>query len=100
MTLFDLVDCLREVLSRVPNRIDVHEVDMEEVSVEDRMEHIRATIAGGVATTFRSLFSNAVSKAEIVTTFIALLELIRLGAVLAVQDASFGEIAIQARTEV
>ncbi len=100
VTLFDLVDCLREVLQRVPQRIDVHEVDMEIVSVEDRMEYIRATVTRGIGMTFRSLFSDAVTRAEIVTTFIALLELIRLGAILAVQDSSFGEIAIQARTEV
>ncbi len=99
VTLFDLVDCLREVLERVPTRIDVHEVDMEIVSVEDRMEHIRSEISRG-ATTFRRLFASAVTKVEVVTTFIALLELVRLGAIMAVQDSSFGEIAIQARTEV
>jgi segregation and condensation protein A len=100
VTLFDLVDCLREVLARVPHRIDVHEVDREIVSVEDRMEHIRTAVARGASTTFRSLFADAVTRVEIVTTFIALLELIRLGAILAVQDSRFGEIAIQARTEV
>ncbi len=100
VTLFDLVDCLREVLARVPSRIDVHAVDLEAVSVEDRMEHIRHAIASGTATTFRALFEGAVSRAEIVTTFIALLELVRLGAIMAVQDMSFGEISIQARTEV
>ncbi len=99
VTLFDLVDCLREVLERVPNRIDEHAVDMEIVSVEDRMEHIRSEITRG-ATTFRRLFASAVTKVEVVTTFIALLELVRLGAIMAVQDSSFGEIAIQARTEV
>jgi len=99
VTLFDLVDCLREVLERVPSRIDVHEVDMEVVSVEDRMEHIRSEITRG-ATTFRRLFAGAVTKVEVVTTFIALLELVRLGAIMAVQDSSFGDIAIQARTEV
>jgi len=99
VTLFDLVDCLREVLERVPNRIDVHEVDREIVSVEDRMEHIRSEITRG-ATTFRKLFASAVTKVEIVTTFIALLELVRLGVILAVQDSTYGDIAIQARTEV
>jgi len=99
VTLFDLVDCLREVLARVPERIDVHEVNLEQVSVEDRIEFIRDRIRDSRAIRFRDLFTAGSGKPEIVTTFIALLELIRLGDIVAVQSLVFGEIEIKAKTE-
>ncbi len=99
VTLFDLVDCLREVLARVPERIDVHEVNLDRISVEDRIEFIRERIRSSHAISFRNLFSAASDKAEIVATFIALLELIRLGDIVAAQSSVFGEIEIKAKTE-
>jgi segregation and condensation protein A len=95
VTLFDLVDGLREVLSRVPKRIDVHAVDLEHVTVEEQMERIRATLRQAGSVTFVSLFERSSSRVEVVTTFIALLELIRLGFARAIQKRTFGEILIE-----
>lgn len=95
VTLFDLVDGLREVLSRVPKRIEVHQVDLEQVTVEEQMERIRSVLRDRGPVSFVSLFAGAWSRAEVVTTFIALLELIRLGAVRAIQKRTFGEILIE-----
>ncbi len=99
VTLFDLVDCLREVLARIPERIDVHEVNLDQISVEDQLEFIRERIRNSDMICFRDLFSSASGRAEIVTTFIALLELIRLGEIIAAQSLLFGEIEIKTRTE-
>jgi segregation and condensation protein A len=95
VTLFDLVDGLREVLSRVPKRIDVHQVDLEHVTVEEQMERIRSTLREAGSVSFVSLFVSSSSRTEVVTTFIALLELIRLGFVRATQKRVFGEILIE-----
>lgn len=95
VTLFDLVDGLREVLSRVPKRIDVHAVDLEQVTVEEQMGRIRAALREAGGLTFLSLFERSSSLAQIVATFIALLELIRLGFVRAIQKRTFGEISIE-----
>jgi len=99
VTLFDLVDALREVLSRIPQRIDVHRVDVERVTVEEQMERIRATVRERGGVTFASLFEDSPTRVQIVTTFIALLELIRLGAVAVAQDRAFGEIMVSPGTE-
>ena len=99
LTLFDLVDCLREVLARIPERIDVHEVNLDQISVEDQLEFIRERMRTSDVTTFRALFRSASGRAEIVATFIALLELIRLGEIVAAQSSVFGEIEIKARME-
>jgi segregation and condensation protein A len=89
------VDGLREVLSRVPKRIEVHRVDLEQVTVEEQMERIRSVLRDSGPVSFASLFAGAWSRAEVVTTFIALLELIRLGAARAIQKRTFGEILIE-----
>jgi len=95
VTLFDLVDGLREVLSRIPKRIDIHAVDLEHVTVEEQMERIRATLREAGPVSFLSLFEHSSSRIEVVTTFIALLELIRQGFVRAIQKRTFGEILIE-----
>lgn len=95
VSLFDLVDALREVLSRIPRRIDVHAVAVETVTVEGEMDRIRAAVSERGFVTFAGLFRPSSGRGEIVTTFIALLELIRLGAVLAIQERIFGEITIR-----
>ncbi|MBD3368351.1 MAG: hypothetical protein GF405_09325 [Candidatus Eisenbacteria bacterium] len=96
VTLFDLVDALREVLSRVPNRIDVHAVDLEEVTVEDRIDHLIATVKPGERFTFTDLFEEAASRPRIIATFIALLELIKRGMLSVIQERVFGEIIVTA----
>jgi len=99
VTLFDLVDCLRDVLSRIPPRIDSHAVDLEATTVEEQTERIKSVLRGRGPVLFGSLFEGSSSRAEVVTAFIALLELIRLGLVRAVQQRVFGQISIELRAE-
>jgi segregation and condensation protein A len=99
VTLFDLVDGLREVLSRVPHRIDVHAVDMEQVTVEEEMDRLGTILGDMGSIQFAQLFAESVSRIQIITTFIALLELIRLGVVMVVQERTFGEILVSLKTE-
>jgi len=99
VTLFDLVDCLKDVLSRVPPRIDVHEVDLERVTVQEEIERIRGELRNRGPIRFRQLFTAATSRHGIITTFIALLELIRLGIIAAAQKRTFGEIELNLKTE-
>jgi len=99
VTLFDLVDGLREVLSRVPERVEVHSVDLEEFTVEAQIDHIRTVVSERGSLPFTEMFGAGASRAQMIATFMALLELIRLGEVKAVQTRNFGEIEIIARAE-
>jgi segregation and condensation protein A len=99
VTLFDLVDALREVLSRVPERIDIHAVDIERVTVEEEMERIAGMTREQGSVVFSLLFGSSRTRADVVTTFIALLELVRLGTVIARQEKPFGEIIIKLKME-
>jgi len=99
VTLFDLVDCLRDVLSRVPPRIDMHAVDMETTTIEEQTERIRSLLHERGPILFASLFDGSRNRAEIVTAFIALLELIRMGIVTTSQRRVFGQISIELKAE-
>ncbi len=96
-TLFDLLDALNRVMSRVPVPT-VYEVQGELYDVEDKMSLIASTVAENGSVSFVDLLLRCRVRAEMVVTFMALLELIKLGAVLVVQTENFGDITILART--
>jgi segregation and condensation protein A len=48
---------------------------------------------------FSELFRNAANKVEVITTFLALLELIRLKEIVVKQSNVFGDIVIERNTE-
>jgi segregation and condensation protein A len=48
---------------------------------------------------FKDLFRNAKNKVEVITTFLALLELIRVKEILVMQSKVFGDIVVQKNTE-
>jgi len=95
VSLFDLIDALNHVLSRVPEPA-VYEVEAETFGVEDKMELLTATLRRRGRLSFVELLAGCRSRSEMVVTFIALLELIKLGAALVVQHETFGDITIVA----
>jgi len=55
-------------------------------------------MAGGVTLKFSELFAGAASRTEVVVTFLALLELIRLKQLRVIQPQEFGEIELSRAT--
>jgi len=96
-TLFDLLDALNRVMSRVPAPA-VYEVEGELYDVDEKMSLIASTVAERGSVSFVDLLLRCRVRAEMVVTFMALLELIKLGTVLVVQTENFGDITILART--
>ena len=66
----------------------------ENFTVADKIDLILKLTSGSVALKFTELFTTAASRSEIVITFLALLELIRLKQLRCVQPEAFGEIEI------
>lgn len=91
VSIFDLIAAFNEALKKVKPS-DVAGLIAERFSVTDKIEYVleRVKTAGKVA--FSSLFKGAESRAEIVCTFLALLELIRLRQIFATQNEPFEEI--------
>jgi len=96
-SLFDLLDALNRVMARVPERA-VYEVRPEAYDVEDKLALITRLVDEEGAVLFSALLLRCRARAEMIVTFIALLELVKLGQVTVVQSETFGDISIVART--
>jgi segregation and condensation protein A len=94
--IFQLIHAFQEVIKRVEAREDLQEIFGERFSVSDKIEKILERVGNGTPVRFSELFGQIVSRLEIVVTFLALLELIRLNQVRALQPKMFDEIEIAA----
>jgi segregation and condensation protein A len=92
--IFQLIHAFQNVVKRVEAREDLHEIFGERFTVSEKIELILQRITDGASVRFSELFERISSRVEIVVTFLALLELIRLNQVRAVQRDLFGEIEI------
>ena len=95
-TLFDLLEALNRVLARRPDRT-VYEVQTELYDIEDKMSYIARTVAEEGRLRFSDLMLAARTRMEIVVSFMALLELVKLGQIRVVQEANFAEILLLPR---
>jgi segregation and condensation protein A len=96
--IFQLINALQAVIKRVEAREDLQQLFGEHYTVSDKIESILRHMASGVTLKFSELFAQMASRIEIVVTFLALLELIRLKQVRATQKSPFEEIEIAPAT--
>lgn len=94
--IFQLINAFQNVVKRVEAREDLREIFGEHFTVSDKIDVILHRVAGGARFRFSELFGAIASRVEIVVTFLALLELIRLRQVQAIQPSLFDEIEIAA----
>lgn len=95
VSLFDLVNAVSSILKRVAQKEGAtRDVFEDRWTVSEKIEHIMTRLTTATKTRFSDLFSGAMSRTEVVVTFLALLELIRLKQLVCVQDDTFGEIDI------
>jgi segregation and condensation protein A len=95
-SLFDLLDALNRVMARVPEA-SVYAVQAETWSVEEKLSLIATAVAEQGSVSFTDLLMRCRARAEMVVTFVALLELVKLGEVSVVQGEAFGDILLVAR---
>jgi segregation and condensation protein A len=96
--IFQLINAFQIVIKRLEARQDVQEIFSEVYSVSEKIDTILKRVAAGTPIRFSDLFGAVVSRVEVVVTFLALLELIRLKQVRAIQKNIFEEIEIGAAT--
>ncbi len=94
VSLFDLVNAVNSILKRVGQREDLRDVFEDRWTVSEKIEALMKTIAERSRLKFSDLFAGVMSRTEVVVTFLALLELIRLKQLTATQPEAFGEIEI------
>jgi segregation and condensation protein A len=91
--LFDLISAFKELLDRRRTLL-AHEVGSEGKSIEQRIEELLALLREGESLDFLELFAMQETKADMIVTFLALLELIRLKQVKVYQRGIFGPIRV------
>jgi segregation and condensation protein A len=91
--IFDLVEVFQSLMKAAPPA-SVHEVNIEHISITERINHILHEIASRSSLAFNELFSEAPKRNEIVATFLAMLELVKMRTVRLMQSTSFGSIWI------
>jgi segregation and condensation protein A len=91
--LFELIDAFQKILERIP---DDHRVDMraDEISVKDRITQIIDILETKKSITFLELFSANPDKKEIIVTFLAILEMVKLMLIRIAQHVQTGVIRI------
>ena len=94
--IFQLIHAFQDVIKRVEARENLREMFGEHFTVSDKIDIILKRVADGASVRFTELFGDIASRVEIVVTFLALLELIRLKQVRAIQRNVFDEIEIAA----
>ena len=94
VTMWELLEAFRGILKRAKPE-SVHEVIVEPVSLRDRIHVLLRTLGVARIVEFDSLFDEATTRLEIIVTFLALLELMKMSAVRAVQDERFGRIVVE-----
>ncbi len=89
--LFDLLEALQEVFKESQEQ-HVHEIDLEQLSVTDRINAILSMLQGKESIAFVDLFSGGIKRNEMIVTFLALLELVKLRMVRIMQNTRYGTI--------
>ena len=94
-SIFDLVGAVNELLRRVAEREAARsEIVEDRWSISEKIVAIGERLGRADRLKFSGLFNGVRSRGEVVATFLALLELIRLKRIMATQGNSFGEIEI------
>lgn len=91
-TLFDLMDAFKDVLKTAGD--EVKELIYEEIPLEQKVREILDLLEDKECLHFHEIFSAGRTRRELIITFLALLELIRLKQIVARQPEAFGEIRI------
>lgn len=94
VSIFDLISALNQALDRVPKE-ELNEIFAEQFTVSEKVDALLEATRDGKPLTLGRLFRGMRSRYEIVCTFLAVLELIKLNRLCARQDSHFDEIVIE-----
>ncbi|MGN0435318.1 MAG: segregation and condensation protein A [Wujia sp.] len=98
-TLAMLSEIFNQVMKRTVDRVDpirsrFGTIEKEEVRIEDKMEEIKTSIRGLKGINFKTLLEVQASRVNVIVTFLAILELMKVGEIQIRQDELFGDIII------
>jgi segregation and condensation protein A len=99
LSVFELLTALKRVLDRLPKDV-VHEVMLDKITVREKMtlllDHLRTQ--GKIL--FEALFAEVKTRMEVVVTFLAMLELVKVRAIRIFPEEATGPIQIEAAVDI
>lgn len=102
VTLSRLNTIFKDVMRRQQSKIDpvrskFGTIEKEEVTVEEKMDFVTNYIETHKTFSFRELLVNQKSKLQTVVTFLAILELMKMGSITVMQENTFDDILITSK---
>jgi len=91
--LFELIDAFQKILAGLPDEARI-EFTTDTISVKERISQIADALEVKGSLTFFELFSEQPGRGEIVVTFLAILEMVKLALIRLVQHVNSGIIRI------
>ncbi|HEV8723147.1 MAG TPA: segregation/condensation protein A [Candidatus Binatia bacterium] len=95
VSVFELLGALKRIIDRLP-KDTVHEVALDKITVREKMTLLLETLRIQGSVFFESLFVEVKSRVEVVVTFLAMLELVKVRAIRIFQEEMAGPIMIEA----
>ena len=93
VSLFDLIAAFQDILTRAPE-VDFGEIHGERFSVGDKIDTILNLLKSQKSIAFTQLFGEMASRNEVICAFLALLELLKLNQIRAIQESAFSQIEL------
>ena len=90
VNIFDLLGAFKKMLETAPP--EVRTITRETLTVKDKMFHVVEMLENAESIRFEELFNGNMTRTQLIVTFLALLELLRLGLARAYQEQEFGNI--------
>ncbi len=99
VTLSKLNAIFKEVMKKQEDKIDTRhhtfgKIEKEEVTVEDKLEYLNKYITSHKKFSFKELLTKQKSKTQVVVTFLAILEMMKIGTIVVEQEKTFDDIII------
>lgn len=93
VSIFELIDAFKKVLEKYPSEV-IKEIARDKITVAQKINELMERLKNIEVIQFNELFNENTTVSEIIATFLALLELIRLKLLKIVQPQHFGTIWI------
>lgn len=94
VTVFDLLTALQRVLDRIAQREKTELIEVDRFTVAEKIALITQQLQLKERLLFSELFQDAISRPEVVVTFLAILELAKMKQLQLQQGEVFGEIIL------
>ncbi len=91
--LFELIDAFQRILEKIPEGAQI-EFSADEVSVKEKISQIADILEAKGSVTFEALFPDKPTRTDVIVTFLAILEMVKLEIIRLVQHVSTGIIRL------